>query len=159
MNKKRLFTVLITLIFTLGLFTAPINASPLNEQHIVNREITYYSDGYYLETITYESNISTYGSSSKTGTKTATYYNGSTPLWYVSVTGSFTYSGHSSLCTGASASSGSYSSDWKIIDTTSSYSRNTATGVAIGRLYGAGTPLKTIPLSVILTCDIDGNLT
>ena len=85
MNKKRLFTVLITLIFTLGLFTAPINASPLNEQHIVNREITYYSDGYYLETITYESNISTYGSSSKTGTKTATYYNGSTPLWYVSV--------------------------------------------------------------------------
>ncbi len=45
MNKKRLFTVLITLIFTLGLFTAPINASPLNEQHIVNREITYYSDG------------------------------------------------------------------------------------------------------------------
>lgn len=158
MNKKRFFAVLMTLILTLGLFTAPINASTLNDQRIVNKEIMYYSDGYYLEIITYESNISTYGSSSKTGTKTATYYNETTPLWYVSVTGTFTYSGHSSLCTGASASSGSYSSDWKIIDTTSSYSRNTATGVAIGRLYGAGTPLKTIPLSAILTCDIDGNL-
>lgn len=158
MNKKRFFAVLMTLILTLGLLTAPINASTLNDQHIVNKEITYFSDGYYLEIITYESNISTYGSSSKTGTKTATYYNETTPLWYVSVTGTFTYSGHSSLCTGASASSGSYSSDWKIIDTTSSYSRNTATGVAIGRLYGAGTPLKTIPLSAILTCDIDGNL-
>ena len=158
MNKKRFFAVLMTLILTLGLFTAPINASTLNDQRIVNKEIMYYSDGYYLEIITYESNISTYGSSSKTGTKTATYYNETTPFWYVSVTGTFTYSGHSSLCTGASASSGSYSSDWKIIDTTSSYSRNTATGVAIGRLYGAGTPLKTIPLSAILTCDIDGNL-
>lgn len=157
MKPKKLLVLLITLLFTISMCTTAYGSS-YEDQHIISRENTYLSDGTRIETIIYKSNIGTYGSNTTTGTKRATYYSANDEaLWYVSVTGTFTYSGHSSLCTGASVGAGSYVSNWKIKDKSSTYSGNSATGTATGRFYVGITPIQDSTLSVILYCDIDGN--
>ena len=158
MNKKRLITLILTLIFTLGMCTSSIYAASPENQHLVSKEITYFSDGTRLETVIYQSDISTFASNTTTGTKTATYYSGDQALWYVTLRATFTYSGHSSLCNSSSVDAGSYVSNWKIIDKYTSYSGNQATGEARGRFYMGITPIHESTLGVILTCDIDGNL-
>ena len=159
MNKKRFVTIILALIMAFGMSTSPIYASDLDNTHIVKREIIYYPDGSSLETVVYQSDLSTYDSNSTRGIKTATYRNGTTiDLWSVTVTGTFTYTGRSSLCTSSSVSATSYTSDWKIIDKSSSYSRNQATGNGTASFYVGSTLITTTTLTVILTCDVDGNL-
>ena len=140
MNKKRFVTIILALIMAFGMCTSPIYASDLDNTHIVKREIIYYPDGSSLETVVYQSDLSTID------------------LWSVTVTGTFTYTGRSSLCTSSSVSATSYTSDWKIIDKSSSYSRNQATGNGTASFYVGSTLITTTTLTVILTCDVDGNL-
>ena len=68
----------------------------------ISTKYTYYDDGsYMLEYIIDESNSGiTRSSSTTTKSKIASYYSSSNvELWYVKVTGTFTYDGTSSKCT------------------------------------------------------------
>ncbi|MGO5550726.1 hypothetical protein ACTQW9_15860 [Lachnospiraceae bacterium LCP19S3_B12] len=158
MSKKKLLVIIMTLILTLGLCTSAIYASNPTDQRIINREVIYYPDGSSLETIIYLPLYSTYDSNTITATKRATYRTENEARWSVSVTGSFTYTGRSSLCTSSSVAAESYSPNWRIIDKSSSYSRNQATGTGIAEFFVGPTVVATKSLSVILECDIDGNL-
>lgn len=116
----------------------------------------YLENGDYLETVIEESMSR---SSSKTGTKTTTYKNASgEAMWYVSVTGTFTYTGSSSTCTSASVAAGTYSEYWKITSKSSSYSGSTATGSATAKKYLFGVATNTITENVRLTCSSTGTL-
>ena len=98
-------------------------------------------------------------SSSKSGSKSSTYYNASNEaLWYVEVTGTFTYTGSSSKCTGASVSADSYKSTWGVSNRSSSYSGNTETGKATGKRYFGNAVVETINKTVNLSCSANGTL-
>ena len=122
-------------------------------------EYTYFEDGsYFVTEITDESTFVNARSTTTTKSKTGTYYNSSNvALWYVKVTGTFTYGSGTSSCTSSSVSSGSYSSSWKVTDTSASKSGATATAKGTGRHYLNGVVIESIPSTVNLTCDANGN--
>lgn len=139
------------------------------EEAVTDISIEYLDNGDYIKTVltvvpletettAYATNSST--SKTVTATKTSYYINSAgEDLWSVSVKGTFRYvSGVSSTCTGATASSATYSSSWKVGEATASYSANTATGTATGTRYWAFIPTDKATLTVVLTCDIYGNL-
>ena len=91
--------------------------------------------------------------------KTSTYYNSDdVALWYVKVTGSFTYTGSSVRCTGASVSADSYSSYWGISNRSSSYSGNIATAKATGTHYFGNAVVERVNETVNLSCSVNGSL-
>ncbi|MBQ3783425.1 MAG: hypothetical protein II838_08300 [Lachnospiraceae bacterium] len=93
------------------------------------------------------------------GTKTSTYKNSSNEtLWYVSVTGTFSYNGTSSTCINASGDSHSYSSYWTVSNPTVSKSGNTATSTATGKKRVFGIVVQTQTLTVTLSCSKNGVL-
>ena len=111
------------------------------------------------KTIIYEENNPQLRSAkTKTGTKTTTYKSNGKSLWYVSVTGTFTYTGSSSKCTASSVKAGSYDQYWKISNKKSSYTANCAIGSATGKLYYGPSPVTTINKEVVLKCSINGTL-
>ena len=116
----------------------------------------YFSDGSFFETkIIYNSNRSTI----KGASKTTTYKNSvGTALWYVTVTGNFTYNGSSSSCTASSASAGSYSNAWKILNKSASKSGSSATAIATAGQYIGNVAIGSYNKSVTLRCDANGNL-
>lgn len=136
-----------------------VSAAPADTQdNIISVERQYLENGDYIETVLSESPISAYISGTKSGSKTSTYYNGGTALWYVKVTGSFAYTGSSVRCTSAYVDAGSYTSFWKITDRSSSRSGNIATARATGTHYYGNAILETINKSVNLSCSVDGSL-
>lgn len=80
-----------------------------------------------------------------------------TALWYVQVTGKFSYNGSSCTCTSASSSAGSYNSNWKIINHSANRSGNTATAYATAKRCTLGVPVETQNTSISLHCDKNGN--
>lgn len=120
-------------------------------------EIVYLEDGSYLtiQTITYE----TRASGSKSGSKTYTHHgsNGD-DNWKATLSGSFTYNGTSATCTSSSVDVTIYDSAWYTISKSASKSGGTATAsVTMGEKRG-GVTVTTLPISISLTCDKDGNL-
>lgn len=127
------------------------------EENIIHVERQYFENGDYIETIVSESPIATY-SSSKSGSKTSTYYRDNTALWYVKVWGAFTYTGSSVYCTDASVDAGSYNSYWGVSNLTSSYSGNIATASATGKHYFGNAVTETVKETVHLSCSVNGSL-
>lgn len=155
--KKIKNILLVTFIFSILLTCNSVSASTQNPN--ITTKITYLDNGDYLETTIYENDaVLTRATSKKTGTKTTTYKSDGKALWYVSVTGTFTYTGTSSKCTAASVKAASYVDTWKISNKSSSYSSNTATGKATAKLYYGPLPVTTINESVILICNSKGDL-
>lgn len=136
-----------------------VSAAPVETKgDVLNVDRQYFDNGDYIETVISESPIAAY-SSSKSGSKSSTYYNASNEaLWYVEVTGTFTYTGSSSKCTGASVSADSYKSTWRVSNRSSSYSGNTATGKATGKRYFGNAVVETINKTVNLSCSANGTL-
>lgn len=133
-----------------------VSAAPVDT---VNMERRYLENGDYIETVISESPIVSYASNSKSGSKTSTYYNSDdVALWYVKVTGSFTYTGSSVRCTGASVSADSYSSYWGISNRSSSYSGNIATAKATGTHYFGNAVVERVNETVNLSCSVNGSL-
>lgn len=98
-------------------------------------------------------------SDNKTASKTVRYENANgETLWYVKVTGSFTYNGTSSSCTSASVSADTYSDNWKISDKSSKKSGNKATATATGNLYFNSSIIQTVTKTVTLSCSKTGEL-
>lgn len=120
-------------------------------------ETIYFEDGSYMivETITSGSRAS----GSLTGSKPATYYSSSgVAQWKAVLTGSFTYTGSSAVCTASSVAVTVYNSTWYEISKSASKSGDTATAsVTMGQKVGGITTLK-VPADISLTCDANGNL-
>lgn len=95
----------------------------------------------------------------KTGSKT-TYCKDPTGkvLWYVKVTGTFSYNGSSATCTSVSVTAASNNNDWKISNRSCTKKANQATASATGKRYSNGTVTNSITKSVTLSCSKTGTL-
>lgn len=157
---KKLLTFLLAVIISMSfsnlVFAFP-QTSPLS-----NTEYTYFPDGsYIISGIADEpSNNNLYTTYARTATKskTSTYYsNSNVKLWYVKVTGTFTYNTKTSTCTNSKVSAESYSNTWKISNKSASKSGSTATASATAKQYQGVSVLQTKQETVKLTCDKNGN--
>ncbi len=149
---KKIFCFLLAFILLLYPTTtyASDSFSPVN--------IEYFEDGSYMITII-EAEASTESApyaNTVTKSKTAKYYENNTAKWYVKVTGTYTYGNGSSKCTKSSVSAGSYVSNWKISNKSSSKRGNTATAKATAKKYYDGTVINTLSKTVTLTCSPSG---
>lgn len=152
--KKLIMILTCLLLFTI---CSPVYGA----EQIESSEIEYLDDGSYFETvITTESNsgMTTLSSKSVTKTKTSYYKNSNgTILWYVKVTGTFTYGNGSSKCTSSSVTAESKSGAWKITSKSASKSGNKATAKATAKRYYGGSVAETKNKTVTLTCSPSGS--
>ena len=152
--KKLIMILTCLLLFTI---CSPVYGA----EQIESSEIEYLDDGSYFETvITTESNsgMTTLSSKSVTKTKTSYYKNSNgTILWYVKVTGTFTYGNGSSKCTSSSVTAESKSGAWKITSKSANKSGNKATAKATAKRYYGGSVAETKNKTVTLTCSPSGN--
>jgi hypothetical protein len=130
----------------------------------VASETTYLSDGSYnvitvKESVSVSDNILKAAALTKSGSKTTSYYNSSgTLLWYVKVTGTFTYNGSTSSCTNATVLASAPDSAWVISSKSSNKSGNQATASATAKRYNGSILLQTVTKTVTLTCSKSGAL-
>ena len=125
-------------------------------EQIESSEIEYLDDGSYFEEP--NSGMTILSSNSVTKTKTSYYKNSSgTTLWYVKVTGTFTYGNGSSKCTSSAVTAASKSGVWKIISKSASKSGNKATAKATAKRYYDGSVVETKYKTVTLTCSPSGS--
>lgn len=147
---KRLVSILLLIV---SIFTLAVLPTVAEERRT---EITYYEDGSYCVTeIIIAENAMNRAISTKTGTKTNTYYSATgNTLFSLSVRGTFNYNGTVARATASSYSYSITSSAWDFVSGSSSYTANRAT--ATGTFENSLGSEKT--LSVTLYCDQDGNL-
>lgn len=124
---------------------------------VEEKVVAVFEDGSYItEEIAVTQNRA---SGSKAGTKSHTYYAGDgTAKWKATLTGTFTYTGTSSTCTGASCNVTIYDSAWYTISKSATKSGNMATAsVTMGQKL-LGITISQISTSLSITCDANGNL-
>lgn len=142
----------------LVLCAQPVFAAENNQ--ITNVE--YFDDGSCC--ITVIEDVKTPGidllSDTKTETKSKTSYvkaaNGSI-LWYVRVTGTFTYNGTTSRCTSVTPSAKSQNDNWKVFDISGAKNENEASASATGKRYNDAKVVQTMSKTVTLTCSPSGH--
>lgn len=132
----------------------PSSVSTASESTDIIRE--YLTDGSYFETVISSTNSK---STIRNASKTTTYKNADgDSLWYVKVTANFDFNGYSSKCTSATASAGSYSKVWKILDKKASRSGNSGSATALAGSYMGGIFVGSVTKTITLSCDKNGNL-
>lgn len=153
--RKKLFSIiLICILFTTLSFNV---AAAENSNNIVSTDYEYLSDGSFYKTIIYEENI--LSRATHTSSKITTFYNADKEaMWYVKVTGTFSYNGSTSKCTSATANAGSYVNTWRIASKSASHSGSTAMATATAERLFVGVTVETLTKSVSLSCDKNGNL-
>lgn len=147
---KRIFSFLLVFILLL-----PVQALAVSEAEAAS--IIYFEDGSYI-TITINE-FESRASGSKTGQKTYAYTsNSGTVCWESTLTGTFTYTGTSSVCTSSSCDVTIYESAFYVVSKTASTSGNAAIAtLTMGRkVLGITVSKNTYNMS--LSCDINGNL-
>ena len=133
----------------------------------IEKNIYISNSNYYFETIIEdETNIcnsfqeSTFANaSSTTKTKSKTTYcknSAGTVMWYVKITGTFTYGKGAAKCTKAICTAESKNKTWKISNKASSKNGNKAFGTAKGTHYLNGVPAESITKTVTLKCNSSG---
>lgn len=149
----------ITLVLALILVALVGTNIPATALEVPRVEIEYLENGDYIETIiTTDNSVSTFATNTKTGTKTKNYKNSAgTVLWSVSVKGTFSYNGSTSVCTSCSHSTTSPGVYWSIKSSSHSKSGNTATAKATAT-HTTSTSSTDYTRSVSLQCSADGVL-
>ena len=159
---KIIKSVMITLTALIMSFTitVPVMAFEKIGENVESVTVEYLEDGSCYETIITVDDTASGDSGimstakTKTGSKKASYKSKSGDvLWYVKVTGKFTYNGSTSKCTSASATAASNSSSWKITDKSSSRSGNEAKASATAQRKGVD-----YHRTVTLSCSKTGKL-
>lgn len=151
---KKISVTLLTLLFCL---TVPFGAMA-QDTKTTDSEVQYFEDGSYAIT-TYEEMITPFSSGSKAEGKTVTRYTSDDErIWSVSLWATFTYTGSSATCTKASTTYVIYDSAWKITKNTASKSGRTATADFVVKKYWLGIITYTVPVTITLTCDNNGNI-
>lgn len=101
--------------------------------------------------------IQPFSKETATKTKTVYYENASgKKMWYVSVTGTFTYGDGTARCTSVTPSAASLDSNWKVSNITGGKSGNKATATATGKRYETNIVVETATKTVTLTCGPTG---
>ncbi len=153
---------IILFLITIAISITPIKANAQNLQTDTIITIEQDTDGNYFEIVTSSWNEINLQRTSlqKSASKTINYKNSSGDvLWYVKVTGTFTYEkGISSRCTNSSVSANSNNALWKISNRTCSKSGSTANASAKGTLYRGTTAIRSLTKSVSISCDNFGNI-
>lgn len=123
-------------------------------------EVEYLPDGGCYVTVIEDvqpSGIQLFSAKTATKSKTTYYKNASGDvLWWVKVTGTFTYGNGTSKCTSAKASAAAPHANWKVSNISESKSGNAASASATGKLYADGTVIKTLTKKVTLKCSATG---
>lgn len=140
-------------------FTSTTYAADYTVQEFVD----YLEDGSYFTTTIVTnrtSKLRALNSNTCSGSKTTTYKSSSgKKLWSVTVNGSFTYTtGASAKCTKSTVSTSTYSSSWKVSNSSASKSGNKANATATGTQYLSSIPIGSIKKTVTLTCSVKGTL-
>ncbi len=154
--KKGLIIISFLII---AMFQSTVLASSGQE----NISIEYLDDGSYFITIIQDELSNTDAivcASAKTTTtksKTTYYKNSSgTTMWYVKVTGTFTYGSGTSICKKATVTAASKNSAWTVSNKSAKAYGNKAKATATGKRHFNGVVVDTITKSVILTCSTTG---
>ena len=143
---KKIITLL-TIVSSILFLSLPVSA--LDQK----KEIIKLDNGYYLETIIEETSMAR-AANQKTARKTANYKNAQGAIMFsVTVTGTFTYTGSSSV-----AEASSKNTNWKISSKSASKSGNKATAKAIAKRYVDGVAVETQNCTVTLICSSNGSL-
>ncbi len=126
-----------------------------------NTTIEYLDNGDYIvtiiETVSPVNGIMPLASNTETKSKTSYYKNAAgDTMWYVRVTGTFTYGDGTSKCTSVTPSAASYTSDWKVSNISGSKSGNKASATATGKQYVNGIVVDSYTETVTLTCSSTG---
>lgn len=146
---KRIVSFVLAFVLMIGVLPICGNAAEI--------ETIYFEDGSYA-TIEITENLAR-ASGSKSGTKTYNYYNSSNvKQWKAVLTGSFTYTGSSATCTSSGMDVTIYDSDCYVVSKSASKSGNTASGTATVGEKLLGVTITTVPVSLTLKCDANGNL-
>ena len=94
-----------------------------------------------------------------TGSKPATYYDSlGNAQWKVILTGNFHYTDSGATCTDSSVSVEIYDSSWYTISKYATKNGNKATASVTMGDKPAGQLVSTVPVSLSLSCDANGNL-
>lgn len=148
-------TILITILI-ISLSIIPVYASPIDSVTINNL-----GNDYYVVTVIEDTTDNAVcPMSTKTVTKSKTTYikdSSGTTLWYVRVTGTFSYGNGTAKCIKATPSSASKHKSWKVSNVSCSKSGATAYAKATGKQYLDNTLINTINEKVSLTCSPQGN--
>ncbi|MBC5664430.1 hypothetical protein H8S07_03905 [Dorea sp. NSJ-36] len=147
---KKILTFI--LIFSLMLFPMNVFASSSSN------EIEYLDNGDYLIYTIEDDASRNFQPFSNTVTKSkyARYYHKNSVQWYVKVTGTFTYGSGTSKCTSSSVSAKSSADGWKIVNSSASKSKNTASATATAKHYYNNSVIDTVTRTVKLTCSSTG---
>lgn len=152
---KKVLAVFLSVVM---LVAFPVVAYAGEEDTETSTAVEYLEDGSYIVT-TVEEEPNLFRASTKSGTKTAKFYNSDDEIqWSVTLSGTFSYTGSSATCTKASVSYKVYDSDWKVTSATSSKSGRTATGNFTIKMYVTFVPIKTLNRTLTLSCSNSGTI-
>ena len=155
MKKILSFMLIALFIFS---FSSTVALAQENQTSVVHQTIEHFEDGgYFVTTIesgTTDSLRLARASSSKSGSKTATYYNSKNiAQWSIKVTGKFTYNGSTSSATSASKTLTYHVSGCSSSSNGAYTSGRSAVGYATVNCAGMSTYR-----SVTLSCSANGTL-
>ena len=160
--------ILIAVLLLTMLFAFPISAnaqtvlSQPTETKIISETTEYLEDGTSITITVCEEDITpeTRTVYTKSGSKTYTYKNSSgSVLWKFTVKGNFTVnSGVSATCTSTSYSTSNIASGWSLKTASTYASGNKAIGDATFEHKVLFIVTETRSCHVVLTCDVNGNL-
>ena len=160
MRRKAILAAVITLVMLIPSFTYA-------ETECVDSDIVTIDNEYYLETVIEDDdstaksivqNLMSRGKATKTQSKTTYCKNSSGKvMWYVRVTGTFTYGNGSAKCTKSVCTAESKNKTWKVSGRSASKSGNKASASAKGTHYLNGAPVETISKTVTLKCSPTGD--
>lgn len=167
---RKMVATALAIICVVGLFTSPLTAnaqegkSAAKEVYITVdgtvkqvRLVKEFADGSKL----YEGKVVTLERTRAGLTGQKPYYcrnsNGEV-LWTATVVGTFTYNGRTSSCTNARCSTTIYGSSWSEESCTAHTSGTSAVGSVVMIRKWLFFTLESIPVTITLTCDQNGNL-
>lgn len=156
MKVKKVFLTLFLLLCSCSVFLVAAGATDSQSGAATVTRRTDFEDGsYVIEEITEDATpIMARATSSKSGTKNATYYNSSnTAIFGVKVTGSFSYNGSSAWATASSATVYIYDSSASYVSKSATYSGNSASATGKAKYN-----YVTVPLTTTLYCSKNGAL-
>lgn len=152
---KKIIAVILSVLMLLAF---PVAAYADVENDTTSTTVEYLEDGSYIMT-TVEEETSLFRASTKTGSKTATFYNSDDEVqWIVKITGTFSYTGSSATCTRSTATYTIYDSSWKVTSYSATKSGRTATGKFTLKQYLTLIPIRTENRTVTLSCSNSGTL-
>lgn len=147
----------LVLIFVLILSTQAVFANDENK----SMSVEYLPDGSRYVTIIEDvptSGIQLFAAAkTETKSKTAYYENAAGDvMWWVKVTGTFTYGNGTSKCTSAKGTAAAENKMWKVSNISESKSGNSASAKATGKRYTDGSVVQTLTKTVTLKCSPTG---